>query len=130
MERSITDLWANFLFNEKLDPVRIREEKWILLLIALCEKLASIQRPNLNTHKTKLDCRKLVCETAMEMGIDLPGIKSNKGKYLIGRGLLDMWNKVTAEKYGSAIGTQSEWEAKRRNVVTRLSKELKKGVGK
>jgi hypothetical protein len=125
MKRSLVDLWANFLYNEKLDPARM-EEEWVLEIMKLCEALAANRAPIIKPYKEKLKSRAFVCEIAMELGIDLPSIRNKRTrKYLIGRGLLDAWNKVTATKYGSSYGTQSEWEAKRRDVKTRLAKKRK-----
>lgn len=118
------DKWARFLANEKLVPSRIGDH-WTMKLVELCEKLASVRGPKIRPHKDKLESRRFVCLTAMEMGIDLPAIKHKvTGRKLIGRGLLDAWNKAGVEKYGSVVGTQSVYESKRRDVVTRLCKEF------
>lgn len=120
--KSDIDCWANFLYNEKLVPERMTED-WVLKLITLCETLAKIRRPNISTHQHKLESRKLLCFTAMDLSIDLPSIKhKTTGRYLIGRGLLDAWNLAYQEKHGSTYGTACAKEAKRRDIVTRLSK--------
>ena len=103
------DLWARFLAHEKLDPKNMSSD-WVLKLINLTEELVKRGNPKYRPYKDRLETRKLICETAMDLGIDLTGIKHKwKGKYMIGRGLLDMWNKVCIERYGSVYGTQSAW---------------------
>ena len=122
LSNSVINLWANFLFNEKLDPKKINEED-VLDLIELCVTLSKIRRPRVRPYKDRLESRRLIVSIAMDLGIDLAGIRHKvTKKYLIGRGLLNMWNKICVERYGSIHGTQSLWEAKRRDVKTRLSR--------
>ena len=117
--RPLIDLWAQFLANEKLSPDRI-EEHWAMELVRLCEALAAKRGPKVRPYHAKLESRRLVCETAMELGIDLPAIKA-QGRVAMARSLLDAWNSAYAARHGSTLGTASAREAIRRNVVTRLS---------
>jgi hypothetical protein len=114
------DKWANFLKNEKLDPKNISAE-WTMKLIQLCEALASIHSPKISMHKFKIESRKLVVETAMNLGIDLASIRHKMtGRYIIGRGLLDVWNQVYKERYGAIDGTRGQLIDIHRKVVTHL----------
>jgi hypothetical protein len=123
--KSVIDLWANFLANEKLVPDRLNPED-IQSLIRLSEALAEIQRPWISSHEVKLATRRVLCSVAMDLEIDLPAIKHKiSGKFVIGRGLLDMWLKVYQERFGDVYGTQAFKEAIRRDVKTRLSREVK-----
>lgn len=129
MSKPIVDLWAGFLAHEKLHPDRI-DGADVMDLIELCEKLALVRSPCFSPYNERLACRRLICETAMDMGFDLPSIRGGvTNKYIIGRGLLDMWNEVAKKRYGSVKGTQSLWEAKRRNVVTKLAKQREEEWG-
>jgi len=58
----------------------------------------------------------------MELGIDLPSFTNSRRKRIIGRGLLDAWNKAQVKRYGSAVGTAALKEAKRRDVKTLLTR--------
>lgn len=120
------DLWANFLFNEKLDP-RILDEEDTLLLIELAQCAAEIRGPRVKPHKDKLLSREFLCEKAIDLGIDLPAIKNRHGKVAMGRGLLDAWNKVYTKRFGSTVGTASRMEAIRRDIKTRLCNQGIKG---
>lgn len=117
----MSDKWANFLFNEKLDPKKL-DEGSVMELLHLCEVLASKRGPIIRPHAQKLISRRLVVDTALDLGIDLLAMK-HKGKCLIGRGLLDVWMVAYKERYGSTFGTLGEWEAKRRNIKIKLSKK-------
>ncbi len=122
MSKPIADLWANFLYWEKLDPKYVDEED-ILKLMDLALKLSAIRGPKINPHKAKIESRRLVVNTAMDLGIDLPSIENKyNGRKIIGRGLLDIWNEQYAIRHGSTLGTAAAREAIRRNVVTKLSK--------
>lgn len=112
------DKWANFLWNEKLDPKKLQPDQ-IMRLIELTERLSAIRPPKISMHKFKLESRRLVAETAMDMGFDLVNLK-HRGKPLIGRGLLDIWNAVLRERFDSNSGTNAEKEAKRRDIKTSL----------
>lgn len=121
--KAAIDLWANFLANEKLVTDKLHVED-IMSLISLSETMAMKQNPWISSHFLKLASRRFVCETAMDLGIDLPGFKHKvTGKHLIGRGLLDMWLKVYQERFGDTYGTAASKEAIRRNVKTRLSRK-------
>lgn len=124
--KSLIDLWANFLYNEKLDPDKLDADS-ILELIFLCEELAKKRGPKVSPYMERLASRRLVIETALDLGVDLIDLRDfwNK-KHIIGRGLLDMWQKVYTERYGSTVGTRGEWEMKRRDIKTRLAKARKK----
>lgn len=116
------DKWANFLFNEKLDPKKT-DEYSILELIHLAEALATKDQPKRRPYKERLMSRRLAVDTALDLGIDLIDIRDKySGKSLIGRGLLDVWMVAYKERYGSTYGTQGEWVLKRRNIKIRLSK--------
>lgn len=127
MSKPVIDLWANFLFNEKLDPNQL-DPKDTLRLLELCQRLAQIRPPKINPHKSKLESRALVCETAIDMGFDLMTIKRLKNgvsKVAMGRGLLDVWNEVYKKRFGSTLGTSGESEVTRRKIVTNLLKDIK-----
>jgi hypothetical protein len=115
------DLWANFLYNEKLDPAKLDSDS-ILELVYLCEKLSEKRGPKIRPYKEKLVSRRLVVDTALDLGIDLLAMKY-RGKCLIGRGLLDVWLVAYKERYGSTVGTAGEWEAKRRDIKIKLAKQ-------
>jgi hypothetical protein len=116
----IIDLWANFLAHEKLTPNRV-EDTWAMELVRLCEALAAKARPKFKPYRERLLTRQILCETAMELGIDLASIKNKHNqKIIMGRGLLDIWNQVYERRFGSSYGTAGEWEATRRNVKTNL----------
>lgn len=122
--------WANFLSFDKLDAGKLVNNKHVLQLVQLCEKLASIRAPSYVSHAEKMVCRRLVCTTAFDLGIDLMAMK--RGKYgggtrvAMGRGLLDVWNEEYAKRFGSILGTAGAAEVTRRAVVTRLSAQMKK----
>lgn len=119
------DLWANFFFNEKLDPKKMNEES-IMELLYLCEVLAVKQAPTRHPYKDRIACRRLAVDTALDLGIDLIDFKNKQnGKIMIGRGLLDVWQVAYQERYGSTVGTRGAWEAKRRDIKTKLAKARK-----
>lgn len=123
--KSLINLWANFLMNHKLTPERVDPMK----LVALAELLAAKGSPKHRPHTAQLESRRLVCETAMEAGIDLSSWKYH-GKVAMARGLLDMWNTVYQQRYGSTFGTAGAKEVTRRDVKTKLadlSKEVTRG---
>lgn len=105
--------WENFLENEKLYADRLDGD--IDRLVLLCEKLASIRPPKIKPHKAKLESRRLVAETAIDMGFDLTQLKY-KGRPAMGRGLLDVWNVVYKERFGTNYGTSGAKEVIRRNI--------------
>lgn len=114
---STIDLWANFLMNEKLSPQRVPNP---MVLVALAEKLATIRGPKVRPYKLRIESRRLVVQTAMDMGIDLAGIKHH-GKIAMARSLLDIWNEEYAKRFGSTFGTAGAKETTRRDVKTRLA---------
>ena len=116
------ELWATFLLNEKLEPSRIGDAHYIMELVRLAENLAYKQGPKIRPHLQKLLSRELVCETAMDLGIYLPYVKTHKGKTAMGRGLLDAWNKVYQKRHGSTVGTAGAKEATRRDIKTKLTR--------
>src|SRR3954468_24505596 len=98
MSKPLVNLWANFLFNEKLDPKNLDPDD-VMELIYLCEEMAKERGPIIKSHKDKLISRRFVCDKAIELGIDLAGMKHKiKRKYIIGRGLLDVWLVAYKEK--------------------------------
>jgi hypothetical protein len=124
------DKWARFLNHEKLNPKKMHPDD-LMELVELCEELAKKGSPKYTPYVQRIVTRKLIVETALDLGIDLAGIKDARtGRYLIGRGLLDVWLVAYKSRYGSTFGTQAEWEAKRRNVKIRLSKIRKSEIGK
>jgi hypothetical protein len=136
--KPVINIWANFLSNEKLDPKAVSPADAVKLM-DLCERLAEIQLPYRKlgdpprpaghgpSHAQVLAARRLVCNTAMDMGLDLMAIKGvtkhKAGKPIMGRGLLDVWNAVYLERFGSTVGTSGAHEVIRRKVVTKLSGE-------
>ena len=121
--KSPIDLWANFLFNEKIVAGPKVGEQWTFKIIKLCEELAKTGSPKIRPYKAKIETRKIVVEKAMDLGIDLPSIKNQNGRAIIGRGLLDVWNQCYNKRHGSIIGTQGQLVATHRDIVTKLSKE-------
>jgi hypothetical protein len=123
MELAMIDKWANFLANEKLQPASVGEQ-WTMELVRLCEALAAKRGPRVRPYLEKLASRRLVVDTAMDLGIDLPAIRGRTGRLVISRSLLDAWNLAYREWHGSTVGTASVREAKRRDIKTRLCREL------
>src|SRR6516162_3453832 len=129
-EKSDIDLWASFLANEKLEPERMEYEEEIEDMIRLAQTLAGLRSPKVRPHKERQACRRLVAATAIDLGIDLTAIKV-RGKVLMARSLLDAWNEVCTKRFGSIYGSAGYFEAKRRDIKTRLAKrrqEKSKGV--
>lgn len=119
MEHETTPLerWINFLANEKLSA-RIGAT-WESHVFPVAEALAnSGVVPRYTPYKQRLESRAILCRKAMDMGIDLAGIKHH-GKIAMGRGLLDAWQKEYAERFGSNIGTAGWKETTRRNIKSR-----------
>ncbi len=117
--RSSLKLWASFLAHEKLTAKRVDVES----LLKLAEKLVETgQTPLYRPYPMRIRTRELICTVAMDMGLDLPAFKYF-GKVAMGRGLLDVWERVYVERFGSSYGTNAWAELNRRKVVTKLSKE-------
>ena len=112
------DLWASFLSNEKLTPQRVPD---VMVLVTLCEELAKRDGPRVRPHALRLKSRELVCETALDLSIDLAGIKHN-GKMAMARSLLDAWNLCYARRFGAIYGTAGWREDKRRNCKITIHK--------
>ncbi len=126
---SAINAWANFLKNEKLDAATLSDE-WALRLVELCFELSKKRAPKIDTHVSKMECRRLVCTTAFDMSIDLlKAWKRTHGgrgtKPAIGRGLLDVWNEEYKKRFGGTVGTPGAAEIIRRTVVTKLSKQTR-----
>jgi hypothetical protein len=121
-KKPLINLWASFLADHKLQPADV-EEHWVLELIRLAEELCKRGEPRYSPYADRLKARELVCVAAMDLGIDLPAIKSRKGKTAMGRGLLDAWNIAYKKRHGSIVGTASAKEAKRRDIKTKLNAE-------
>lgn len=115
-------LWTDFLSNEHLGPERIDSYDQILMITNLVHALAAQRSPKVRPHAAKLDTRRLIANTAMDLRIDLSAIKK-RGKIAMGRGLLDVWNAEYAKRYGSNVGTASAREAKRRDIKTKLRRK-------
>lgn len=129
--------WANFLTHDKLDPKLLVDEKDVTVLLSLCERLAATgQEPYpYKGYEHRQTMRRLVVNTAMDMGIDLLKLKRRKGlhggtKPTIGRGLLDVWNAEYQKRFGSTLGTPGAFEVTRRKVVTKLSEEKRQEATK
>lgn len=122
--------WASFLSFDKLDAGKLVNNKHVLQLMELCQKLAAIREPSYKSHAEKMVCRRLVCTTAFDLGIDLMAMKRGKygggSKVAMGRGLLDVWNEEYKKRFGSILGTSGAAEITRRTVVTKLSEQTKK----
>jgi hypothetical protein len=118
--KPVINIWANFLMNEKLSPERVGEEN-IEVLIYLCEKLAEKSRPNISCYQKKIETRRLVVNTAMDLGLDLPAITHN-GKMAMARSLIDIWNEEYCKRFGSNIGTSTWKEVIRRNIKSNETK--------
>jgi hypothetical protein len=114
------NLWANFLANEKLTPERVGDR--LPDLIRLAEELAKDGSPKIRPHKAKLESRKRVARKAIDLSIDLTSIK-HRGKMAMGRGMLDAWNSVYAERFGGIVGTSGEKELNRRRIVTKITRK-------
>lgn len=119
--KSPINLWASFLANEKLDPKFLAPAD-TLILLDLAAKLALIQTPRVRPYKARCDCRKLVCQVAMDNGIDLTAIKI-RGKMAMARSLLDAWNTEYQARFGTIEGTSGAREDVRRRIKMSLSKD-------
>jgi hypothetical protein len=118
------NLWANFLSQEKLTPKSIGEEGTQVLLDLTIELANRKVMPSRRPYSARIASRRLIVVAAMDLGIDLMAItKVYDGKVAMGRGLIDVWHKVYAERFGSNYGTASWAELRRRRVVTKLSLE-------
>lgn len=122
MSKTAAEVWANFLFNEKLTQ-DILEQMGVSKLIDFFRALEAKGRPDIRSHTHKMAARRLLVNTAMECEIDLTKLKKFGGKVAMGRGLLDVWNEEYKKRFGGNIGTDGVYEAKRRNVVTKLSNQ-------
>lgn len=117
--------WANFLANEKLTSKAVGEEGTLVLLNLATELANRNVMPSRRPYAARLASRRLVVNAAMDLGIDLMALTKYDGKVAMGRGLIDMWHKVYAERFGSNYGTASWAELRRRRVVKKLSEERK-----
>jgi hypothetical protein len=118
------NLWANFLSQEKLTPKSIGEEGTQVLLDLTVELANRKVMPSRRPYAARIASRRLIVVAAMDLGIDLMAItKVYDGKVAMGRGLIDVWHQVYAERFGSNYGTASWAELRRRRVVTKLSLE-------
>jgi hypothetical protein len=109
--------WANFLANEKL---KVGGEG-TLVLIDLATELAKRGTPARRPYMARIASRQLIVNTAMDLGIDLPGLWPK-----LGRGLLEVWLDVYTHRYGGIYGTNAWAELKRRGIVTKLVEERKR----
>lgn len=112
-EKPASVLWLNFLVWEKLNPKKMTKAQ-LDNFLKLAQVLGEKGRPAYNPYAKKLESRKLVCETAIDLSIDLMAYPK------FGRGLLDAWVLTYKARFGSTIGTAAEKELKRRAVVTKL----------
>lgn len=123
------NLWANFLSREKLTPKSVGEEGTQVLLDLTIELGKRNVMPSRKPYKARIASRRLVVMAAMDLGIDLMAVtKVYDGKVAMGRGLIDVWHQVYAERFGSNYGTASWAELRRRRIVTKLSLERKQNV--
>lgn len=118
MSKPNSVLWMNFLVHEKLDPKNMADGD-VHNFLKLTQFLGEKDRPYFSPYVKRLESRRLICEAAIDLSLDLTAIK-RRGKPLIGRGLLDVWLVVYKERFGSAVGTAGWSEVKRRTVVTKL----------
>lgn len=124
------NLWANFLACEKLTPKSLGEEGTQVLLDLATELANRAVMPSRRPYRARIATRRLVVNVAMDLGIDLMALtKAYDGKVAMGRGLIDVWHQVYAERFGSNFGTASWAELRRRRVVTKLSEERKHATG-
>lgn len=108
------DRWAQFFAHEKL--VKNIDDK--MSLVTLAQTLvAKGARPYYKPYMKRVETRILLVNTAMDLGIDL-------AKFRVGRALLDTWNEQYKIRFGSTIGTPGWQEAKRRDIKTKLSKDI------
>lgn len=120
--------WSNMLRFDKLAIDAVGDDD-VAKLVEVCNLLTT-RHPDVKLgqgHKHRQWLRKEVCTAAIDLGIDLVSIRSlsryKSGKPLIGRGLLDVWTAVLAERFGSAVGTNAWMEQRRRDVKTRMAKD-------
>ncbi len=121
------NLWANFLDIHYLSVGRVGNQH-CQKLVLLCQELGKIERPKIRPYTARLMSRRLVCQVAMDLGIDLTAMKGKDKKMAMHRGLLDIWNQVYKEKYGDTFGTPGAKEVVRRNVKTKLGRKVKDAV--
>ena len=105
------DRWARFLACERLSPDRADP----MTLVRLAEELARRGTPRYSPYADRQRCRRLVAEAAIDLGIDLAGMRY-RGRLAMARSLLDAWNAVYAARFGSFYGTAGWREAKRRDA--------------
>lgn len=110
------DKWANFLAAEKLTP-RIENP---MVLVKLAEELAQRGIPYFRPYQKRIESRRLVVDTAIDLGIDLTGIKFN-GKIVMARSLLDIWNEEYKKRFGDNVGTAG-WREDKRRIAKRGDK--------
>ncbi len=110
MAEGVIDKWIAFFTHEKLKVLDSFD------LVKLVKDLAEKGTPKYRPYKSRLETRRLIVNRAMDLGIDL-------SKHRMGRGLLDMWNEVYKERFGSTFGTVAEREVKRREIKRRLARE-------
>jgi hypothetical protein len=120
--------WTNALRFDKLAMDAVGTDD-VGKLVEVCTLLA-VRFPDIKLgqgYKARQKNRADICHAAIDLGIDLVGIKAlsryKRGKPLIGRGLLDVWTEVLKERFGSAHGTNAWFEQRRRNVKTKMAKE-------
>lgn len=120
--------WGGFLVHEKLDPARMSDAD-VQTIMRLVTELAT-RHPDpkpFRAYADRLQCRRVVCDVAMDLSIDLLGLKHPvSGKVLIGRGLLDVWAVAYQERFGSAVGTAAWHEDKRRKVSSKQAELRRK----
>lgn len=120
-------VWAGRLAHDKMEMDKVNDQDRAKLIELVAELAKRHPEAQGQSHVHTLHFRKLVAETAMDLGIDLLAIKSmsrfKRGKPIIGRGLLDVWNEVLKQRFGSAVGTNAWREDKRRKIVTDMSKD-------
>jgi hypothetical protein len=115
MSKAPINLWANFLANHGLSPSAVGPED-VEKLVHLCQLLAEGGEP---ICFNCLACRRRVCLTAIDAEIDLIGFTS-RGRVLMNSSLLETWNQVYAERFGTIVGTAGAREATRRATKARL----------
>jgi hypothetical protein len=125
------NLWASFLAAEKLTAKTVDNFEVLLDLAQELAKRGVV--PSRRPYKDRIQSRRLVVNAAMDLGIDLTGLKKQGDKLAMGRGLLDVWKEEYARRFGSAFGTAAWAELKRRAVVTKLAEQrraVQRSLGK
>lgn len=99
------DLWIEFLANERLSIERVGIA-WVSLC-NLCLVLATGNKPKWEDHQARIETRRLIARTAINLKIDLAAIHF-KGKSAMGAALLEVWREESERKFGSNSAAYSD----------------------